>query len=470
MPIQTIKITNAAGFQSYETALPAITLIQGKNKKGKSALLSCIMYPHDSGHEPDMYSPFTDEPGEIIQTMDDGTMIRARITKDGTERFTKPKDGKSWKKGRALIDEMSNAITYAPLRLMDLSEKELLDAVLKVMPLETKPGELEAALGELASPELLAITASNALEQIGDERSGIYAAIYGKRRAVNSEADGLTKHAEQLLKTMPPAAPDGSDWEGEVVRFSAYLKEKESTLRTNLNNIKTVFDEQRKATVEYRDFMIAQASEKRDARLLVVQREYDQEKEAAQFECTDAIEAASKKTQGLIDELRAAHAPEADVLKSNLATAQERARASIEAKTTQANANSAKQEAASKLDQSKAMTAALGRLQSLKQAIASRLSIKGVTFQEGRLGRIEKGIFVPFQKWNRSGRMAFCLKIGMLANKAGFIVIDDTEAWDAENRKALQKAIVEYQEEKGVQFVVASVGDGELVVLDGREA
>lgn len=468
MPIQKIQITNAAGFQSYEAILPAITLVQGKNKRGKSALLSCIMYPHDSGHEPDMYSPFTDEPGEIIQTMEDGTMIRARITKEGTERFTKTKDSKAWKKGRAVIDEMSNAITYAPLRLMDLSEKELLDAVLKVMPLSMEPGELETALGELAGPELLSITEANPLELIGDERSGIYSAIYSRRRAVNSEADGLTKHAEQLLKTMPPEAPEGSDWEGEASRLAAELKVLESKNRANLASIKEVFAKYKTQEIADRDTAIAAAGKIRDAALLAAQQDYAEAKNTADTKCLEAVDSAAIMAQAEHDAQRESFSAESVPVAQALSVAQERARASIEAKTTQANAEAAKQSAAAKLDQSKAMTAALERLITLKQAIASRLQIKGVTFDNGRIGRLENKLFVPFQKWNRASRMLFSIRIGLLANKAKFIVADDADAFDPEARESLRKAIEEIQEKDGIQFILASHSTGELSVVDGR--
>jgi hypothetical protein len=87
--------------------------------------------------------------------------------------------------------------------------------------------------------------------------------------------------------------------------------------------------------------------------------------------------------------------------------------------------------------------------------------------------REQDGGMVPLSKWNLADQLKFSLKFAMMiGQKAGFVCIDNVEAFDKNQRHALLTTCTKYSEKNGIQFVLASVDSegGKLRVTDGKEA
>lgn len=240
MRIKSIKIDNMAGFTDFFAELPAIALIQGANEKGKTSFLDCLRYTFGRGHDPALIHG-TCEIGEILVTLDTGAQVKARAVRatNTTTRSYKAAGATRFSVGRAEIEAMVNPVSYDAMKFMTLTPKEQVETLLRVMPIEVAPEEIRAALGDVVHfPS--AATGLAAIEYAYDD-------VYKSRREVNLSADVQAKHATALEAALPPAAPDGADWETTEATLRAELAEMESAERDGIAAIKTWLDEQKAA-------------------------------------------------------------------------------------------------------------------------------------------------------------------------------------------------------------------------------
>ena len=148
--------------------------------------------------------------------------------------------------------------------------------------------------------------------------------------------------------------------------------------------------------------------------------------------------------------------PELDRITAALSVAQERSRAQQQAEGTRKAIEAARREAETKRARSKVLTAALGRLDELKQKVAAGAPIPGVMFENGRIVREEAGGLVPLSHWNTASQYQFCLRLGMLLG-GGFVCVDHFEAFTRANQRAILEAARAYAAEDGVQFLFGRV-------------
>jgi hypothetical protein len=435
MLMTNIKIKGCAAFaQEVNFPLSAIVAIQGKNRQGKSALIACLTYPFRQGHDPDMVNG---ESGEIVVTFDDGSMVRATVTKEKTERMVKPAGSVRWDRSRKYIDDISNAVSFDPVGFLKLEEKKQVETLLKVMPLDMKVEEMKAAIAgfeALANGACAKYPNASALETINSVRR----AIYDERTATNAAADTHTKYADEMERSLKAMDLMGdANWEGEVERLREAERQRAAIEMREQEELRMEF-------VEYR---------------AKVQADVDKLIEAKRAEC------AQRK-----NEITAAHSGKRTELAADLATANARLETKLQSRGQEEAIRKARAAAAESAKQSEAMTAAIGRLDELKRAVASRLPIQGIEIQDGRILRKEGERLVPFVKWSFSDQVLFCLRIAVLAHgKAGFICLDDAEHLDKERRVMLARTARKYAEEQGLQFIIATVDDGPLAVTDGSE-
>ena len=429
MRLASISITNMAGFESFETKLPIVAIVQGKNGGGKTSLLECTKYAFGRGHDEDLIHGSAPE-GEILIEFDNGAALKCRAVRDRheTTRSWRAPGSKRFVVSRDQIDSISNAISYDPLAFLDKSEKEQLEILLRLMPVECQPDEIAAAINGLPVVLVPIPAEGNALTQI----DALHKQIYNQRRDLNVAADTQTKHALELEKALPAPAPQGTDWNAETVRLQTEKQELEWRQAEQIDSIRQALDA---------------------------------EKAAATQEYEARVENARSLANEAVSNLRSSNAEKLTKLSTDLATAQERARALAQAEGTRKAAEVAKQEAYEQREQSASLTAALDRLTQLKATVANRLPIQGITIQDGRILRNENGALVPFARWNTEAKMRFCLRVAVLAHgEAGFICIDNAEHFDAEKRHALISTAAKYAEKDGLQFIIASVSDQPLAI------
>ena len=463
MQMTNITIKGCAAFADpVEFQLSAIVAIQGKNRQGKSSLLACIKYPFQNGHDPDMVNG---EDGEIVITFDDGSSVRATVDKNKTERMVKTPGATRWAKGRKFIDDISNAISFDPIGFLALKEKEQVETLLQIMPVKVEVEELKTAITgfELEASESVTSSASG-LEVINQVRTR----IYSDRTRVNVEADTYEKHAAALsqgLKDM--TLTEGADWDKEVQRLTSETarlageEEKEQgSLRESFVATKAAIDKQFFSEC-------AEVDRDIDAQIADLQERRRVAHEVSRVHCDEKIgelknDSASKRT-----DITRKYSEQKTAVATDLAVAQVRAEQKQKSAGQENAMEEAKKEAVKRRTRSGEMTAAIGRLDDLKRKVASRMAIPGIDIVDGRICRDENGKLVPIYKWNEADRIVFVLRLAVLCHgKAGFICLDNLEHLDKDKRVSFMKAAQKYATDSGLQFFIATVGDGPLDVKD----
>lgn len=438
MRLTSIQIENMAAFQSFAAQLPAVTILQGRNGEGKSSFLDCLKFAFGRGHNEDMIhgdAPF----GEILIEFDNGAALKCRASRERQEtvRSWRAPGSKRFVVSREQIDSISNAVSYDPLAFLDKSESEQLELLLRIVAIECSEEEMQAAIGDLAVDP--PVTGGNALEKI----EAIRKQFYNRRRDANVSADTQEKHASELEKSLPPAAPEGTDWTQEVSRLEGEKAAIEQRLTERIAEIKDLLEGEKLAANTAYQQAVETAAAARDAR----------------------IEAARTQANEAVAKVRAEDSARLTDTVTQLATAQERTRAIAQANGTRLAMESARQGVATAKETSARLTEAMERLDALKRTVASRLPISGITIQDGRILREEQGKLVPFSRWNTEARMRFCLRIAVLAHgEAGFICIDNAEHFDVGKRQALFNTAEKYAAKDGLQFLIATVADQPLTV------
>ena len=486
MRLTSVTITNLAAFADYTTPLPQVAIIEGPHGAGKSSLENVIKYAlgrralatNSRGveHDPSILHGNA-EKGEAVLTFDDEALesLRVVVKKDSTERQTKTKGAKAWKAAGSLLDEITSALAYDPMQFKDLDPKSRLEAFLRVVPVSVTAAEIRQAVG--SSYIYDATACAPGLDVI----NALYDDIFAARRTENVAADTQAKHATALEAALPPAAP-GDDWEAEATRLASDLSVLEQSERDELARIGRELQGEKDMNAAERERQIIAINAELDSRVALLQQEIADLKTVAEKsksvllqDAAAADEAARVRANLDGKEIQAANAPQKEKLKTDIATAQERVRATVQAEGTRLAAGKAREEAATRKASADSMTAALDRLKNLKSEVAGRMSIKGVTIASPREGlpvdicREENGALVGFESWNSADQDTFCLRMAVLHRGAcGLVCIDNMGNWTVDRQKAVIEQCKKYAVSDGMQFIIGRATEGgELRVVEG---
>lgn len=454
--ITSIQITNLGGFASFLIpAMGSVITVTGKNGSGKSSLLDAIKYLAQNGHDPSLLKAGTDA-GEIVATFSDGTQCRAKVTKEGTERSWRPKDGKRWTRGREFIDKVCAAIDYDPIAFLDLKPKQQAEKLLEICDVQATHEEILEAVAD-AQDE--ANTAPLKAGMSGLEvLNTLHATIYAARRTLNAGADQLESHAAELANSIGPAAPEGTDWAGAARAAAEQKQALEAEERKEIQHISDVFGMDKAGRAEARKGAEQVIDADINNKIAALERERSDRKAGCASLEQEAVEAARATATEQAAAVRARLRPEIERLAGEHTVAQERAMAHERAAGTQKAADAAKASATAKKAKSATLTAALERISALKLKLAERLPIPGVTVSGGQIVREEDSGLVPFARWNTASKLQLCLKVAMLhGGSAGFVVIDKCESFEQKNLEALYAAAKRYASEQGCQFIISVV-------------
>lgn len=470
MRLEHVSITNCAGFDSATYNLPAIAIVRGRNRAGKSALAACLKYPFDGGHDEDMLTPGA-ESGEILIRLDNGGAVRATIsrsTNKTTRSYQKPGERK-WVAKREFIDNVASSLSYDPLHFLKLEDKQQVLELLQVLgpSLTVSDDELTAAIGDSGYREVgddAPLSGLDRVDQLLSEKSGS-GSLYDQRRELNVAATTLAHHAYEIERALPPPSQnpleDGS-WDKVAAQKQAELSNLDQEERAKIAEIGKLLQSEKDTSHadEIEAFLAVDADIDGQIKVLELRRqELKQNIRTAQAE---RIEAARTEVNTAVAMLRSLTAEPRAMLTREYATAQERHTEWMRTEGSRKEVETAKAEAARKSAASERLSAALERLRALRTKIAERIPIKDALIKDGRLLNL-KG--VPFRKWNTEAQYGFCLRLAVLTHgELGLVVMDGCEVFDAEHTAALLRACDKYVEKEGMQFVLLTVGQGELTV------
>jgi AAA domain-containing protein len=471
MRLAHITIDNLAGL-TFEATLPAIALIQGHNGAGKTSLKQVITYAFGRSidgsravhHDPKMV--LTGEKGEATITFDDGNMLRVAVTKDSTRRMTKPKDGKRWSNTGSEIDALANAISYDPILIRSMTEARRVETLLRICPVQVTVEEIQEAIGNIGvgAPHEPSLEAINAYHED----------IYALRRTENVSADTQKKHAEELAAALPQAIEhtglSASELRAQKEALDAELNKFIDTCKRAMTALEREQNSSHAARCVEIDNEI-------NAKIAILERERVTRREASAAILNEVMTKARAEGNAVVSAKRLEVTPERERLVGAITEAEVMATALAQAEGGRQALDRALRSAETHRERAAQMTAALDRLKALKETVAGRMAIKGITIASPGEGlpvdicREEKGVLVPFSVWNHTSQLLFCLRIAVLSHGAcGLVCLDSIDAVDAETRAAMLSKMRDYATSAGLQFLLGEVADGPLRVVDADAA
>ncbi len=461
MLLTSLTITDLLAFAGTATfPLHAVTLLEGDHGQGKTSIGSVLLYafgrrpladPGGRGiaHDSSLIHGNA-ERGEAVITFDDGMTYRLLVTQETTTRQVKMPDGKRWNAATPeFIDSLVNALSYDPFTFKDLDEKKRIEALLKASPVQVSTQEFSEAIGDLPiQPPARAM----GLEDL----NACYATLYDLRRDANSRADISGKHAEELERALPPESVTGAD----PAPLRAEKEALEQKMRGKIEAARKVLDAEKADQSAAHTSRCAEIDADINERIRQLEAERLTRVSKSRAAHDEAIEAARNLANQAVIEKRAELAPQLDRLTAEIATAEERSLRAAKDQGAREAAGKARAAEAAALADSTRIDAAMSRLKTLKEAVAGRLAVPGITIASPRkdaavdICREESGALVPFSRWNESDKELFCLRMAVLFHgKCGMVFVDEIGHFTPERRAALVSQAKIYAKE-GMQFIM----------------
>jgi hypothetical protein len=139
-----IKIRNIAGLSEYEITPGQVTLIEGKNEKGKTSAQNGLLSVIEGGYSATLLKRGETE-GEVVIVLDDDTTISKKFTDKGQTTTVRQGKFKS-NTPMGVIHELFGTMTFNPVSFMDMQPKERIDSFLSSIDLKITPDDLEKIL------------------------------------------------------------------------------------------------------------------------------------------------------------------------------------------------------------------------------------------------------------------------------------------------------------------------------------
>lgn len=477
MIITSLQIKNLRHFEVFSTKMAAVSLITGDHGVGKTSLIELLKYAYGYRgieHDPEMLriAPGVEE-GEIIITHDDSTIVRCVVTQTDTTRMVKVPGITRWSKSRSDLDALVNALSYDPLKFGDLSPRDQINTLLKIMPIPVDAAEIKEAVGPaFAVPEIQ--TGQNGLEAINQ----FYDQIYTQRTKVGQSAETLKGFANKTKATLTPVSADGQDWSAVASQLAAEIDALRKCEADAIERLRKVvaaaIDERNNIKTAAHSDIDKEINDK--IRTLEIERQ--SRKETATRAASDAVESEKVKANIEIKEVREELYPQITRLTEEAATARERSDSQKREEGNRQAVTEAETQAAAHDAEYASMTTALKNLTSLKATVAGRMKIKGIQIAAPKAGmevsicREEGGALVPFNIWNDESKLMLMLRLATMSHgKCGLICIDSLGDLNQAKQAALINTARKYAKSEGLQFVLGRADEPgfPLRVIDANE-
>lgn len=427
--LKRIKVRNIMGVDELEIEPGKVTLLEGGNATGKSSVLEAVKMIVDGGHDATLLRQGAEE-GEAVLLLEDvgedgspgfhdGVEIRKRVTREKSDlRVKHPKTGTvSGPKG--YVESLLHAASFNPVQFMTSDDR--VEVLLQALDPELDPDELAGAVEDVDRSEvdvtkLLQETEDlPALDAIEHVRSGVYDA----RTGVNRVAREKRTTAKQLEESLPADGADPAEIRAELSTAEHQLAEERQEMDETLERVR------KDANTE-----IERIQDARDAEVAALQQRIEEVRQEAAEEIHDVRSARDAS----VEEVEQAYREEIDQRQDLASTLRERLQAAESAEGTRQNIRDAKATADEHEEQSQVMTAALERLDALKEKVLEDLPIDGAEIRDGEL--YVDGIH--FERLNSQRRAELSVEVAeMLAGELGLIIVDDLELLDQEHFDAL---------------------------------
>lgn len=430
MKIVYVGLRNIMGIKELEFSPGKITIVDGKNAKGKTSVLKGIQAGIGGGHDATLLTE-GQQKGEVVIVFDDGMRLEKEIKRGKSKLTLKDVEGKPIPRAASYLKEIVDDLGVNPIQILTASPKDRVKLLLDSIKMETPFEEIEHITGTT-----LDRTDTRHPMQIIDEQR---ASFYEERTDNNRFMKDKEVMISQMREGLPFKAED-RDFDGDLKQAANQL----TTLEEEFKKEITALDEWKNNHLEsFRS-----------------QKEQDMTDLHAKFdrECQDVVREYGKEVQKLNDSLH----PKINELSTQIGELRSNKEEATRVAGSIKYVKDGNQEILSIIDEIETMTAVINELDSLKGRLLQNLPIDGMEIREGEI--YLDG--VPFDGVNKAKKVHFALSIaGMRDAELPIVCVDNLEALDEESFAIFQ----EQAAKTDMQFFVTRVSENPKLTINTDE-
>lgn len=446
LTIKQIRLVNIGGIDELTIEPGALTMLEGKNGRGKTSVIDGILALLGSGSSSDLLRDGADN-GEVYAELSDGTWFRRSFTRSkATLTAGNPETG-AISRAKSYLESLISTAALDPARFLAADDEKRAQMVVAAAPMTVTADEIVETFG----PEVEEMyfdtnfdTNGHALEVI----ARVAKQLYEMRTGINAVAKRLEGTLADLRNTLPADAPDGPVDVSELKQQLRTLLQQEQAARASITRDT---EERLRILQKIRDEVIEDARAAFERACEIARNAYENAADDARQHETASVDALNQRVLPQLTEIEAA------------IKASERANTAAETfvRTRKRIAELETEIAGEKAD-SQALTAALARLDALKTSKASQLPLKKAEIRDGALYlHTERGV-VPSTRANRAEQVKAALELCLsMPTKVRFVVADSLECLDSDTRAQLER----HAPNMGVQILGTRVTDDPGLVV-----
>jgi len=443
MRVKRIRIQNILGIEDLEIRPGKHgALITGANGTGKTSVLEALKAVAKGGHDATLIRKGAEE-GRVVWVFEDDVEVTKRVrphTSDVDVRH--PTMGKI-STPQTYLNGLMDQLSINPLDFFTASSPaDRVQKLLEAMPLELDREALKEAV------------AGTDVELNGASTEGVHPlvaiasahhAVYDERTAVNRVVRENRTTAEQLRASLP------DDDDGDAPDLEWLENKRHEYERALAQKLGKVDAETEQAVSEVKDHLHEVTEQLREE---IRSLEREAEEQVAKIRS----DADGRKQDTQIDEQ-----PAINRLGEEISAARERLKAQGRYENTRKMVEEATEKAEKADEQSRALTAALTKLEGLKGKLLAEMPIPGVEIRDGEVYR--EGIPVP--RLNTAAQVELAVQVAKLrAGEVPLVCMDGMECLDQRTYELFMDAVAD----AGLEAVVTRVTDGPLTVEPIGEA
>jgi len=434
MKVASVRIENILGIDLLEFEAGKFNTITGDNGLGKTSALEAIKAGLGRGEDATLLRKGA-EKGEIVLVLDNGTMIRKRVTATGSSTVVE-RDGVRVPQPASTIKALTDALAVNPVEFLNAPKKYRVSALLESLPISIDNEHLSKIVRHEVTDA--GYEGMGALDRIDmhikaffDERTSTNRAVREKEGTIN-----------QLSATLP------DEGEGADSRLDA----------TEIEDRLQAIDDARAAREAEIDTKRQTYQAEHTAAEALIQSKIDAAQaalDAARAEMTKQREwwsTTQAKAQQAVTDARTKAQTEREPLSAQLAAVRNAASAAAKAVQTRQTIKVLRAEADELKEDAALQTKTIEDLEAYKSKLLASVPIDGLEVKDGEIYRHG----VPFDTLNTAQQVQIAVEVAKLrSGDLGVMCVDGLESLSDRTFNAFREAALT----SGVQMFVTRVSN-----------
>jgi hypothetical protein len=463
--ITKLTMRNLLGIDEYSIEPGAITIISGRNGKGKSSVLRALQNFVGGGSILSIrnINAGDDEPSDMAMelTGDEGDFILKK-NKNGLDVKRRIGNSAAFEKidttPQRFLDNLFDGRLSNPLEFCRVDDKTRVQLLLEALNLTYSRTELFDSMGLQYEDFPPVAQGMHPLYEIAEHRKN----IFERRTGINRDEKRMRSTADEIRREIPaeiPKCEDLEEIENKIFQLNSNIIQKRGEIHNRYEQAEMETNRQvheEYAQIEFLFMEYKNELQKEMETKLEERREFDRKRI---YEITKKAEEIRNSIKSNMEEDLLEIVPmeeEKLFLKCNESAAHEKAKQSAAFTALKQQADKSERSADSLKGEADLLTVALQRLDAYKAAMVEHLPIDGLDITEGKITVYG----VPWDQVNTARKYDIAMQIACLrfGDKFRPIFADGIEALDSDNFQIFCDTLERYN----AQAFLAMVDDGDL--------